>query len=150
MSCSQHGIRFRYRVINPQAWIKAQELICSPSRHAATLLLHLFVQTSTSLGAEKNRSLACRQNRRNAPPGWAEQRETHAHAVSDRKQGTHREHLGFFFCQAEQSRCLRTVRPARRRPCNEHGLRFAGVNYSKHVLRGVRLLPVLPKMLRRG
>lgn len=125
MSRSQHGIRFRYRVINPQAWIKAEELICSPLlRH---LFLLLFVQTSTLFNAEKNRSLACRQNRCKTPLGWVEHREMHAHAVSyaftltDAHMRTHREKqkgrwqtgrkidtgsTWAFFCQAEQRRCL--------------------------------------------
>lgn len=30
VSRSQHGIGFRHRVINPQSWIRAEELICTP------------------------------------------------------------------------------------------------------------------------
>lgn len=37
VSRSQHRIRFRYRVINPQAWIKAKELICTLSFPVALL-----------------------------------------------------------------------------------------------------------------
>lgn len=37
VSRSQHRIRFRYRVINPQAWIKAKEPICTLSFPVALL-----------------------------------------------------------------------------------------------------------------
>lgn len=57
VSRSQHGIRFKSGVINPQARGKPEELTRSFSD------LCSFVLPPTSFRVEKNRSLACRQNR---------------------------------------------------------------------------------------